>query len=98
MSYYGWIHRQCAGLSDPFFRVFSGNDTPFLCVICMLKTQSEEITNLKATIDDLKNSIANLTSKNQPLRMVKTNTFSPWYVRDKTDFKFNINMTFSQII
>lgn len=31
----------------------------------MLKTQSEEITNLKATIDDLINSIAKLTSKNQ---------------------------------
>ena len=61
----GWIHRQCAGLSDPFFRAFTGNDTPFLCVFCMLKTQSEEITNLKATIDDLKNSIAKLTSKSQ---------------------------------
>ena len=31
----------------------------------MLKTQSEEITNLKAAIDDLKNSIAKLTSKKQ---------------------------------
>ena len=58
----GWIHRQCAGLSDPFFRLFTGNDdVPFLCVFCMLKAQSDEITNLRATIDDLKNSIAKLT-------------------------------------
>ena len=32
----GWIYRQCAGVSDPFFK------------ICMLKTQSDEIASLRS--------------------------------------------------
>ena len=69
----GWIHRQCAGLSDPFFRFFTGNDdTSFLCVFCTLKAQSEEITNLRATIDDLKNSIAKLTSSKDQGSKIQT--------------------------
>ena len=29
----GWIHRQCAGLSDPFFKLFTDNDSPFYVYI-----------------------------------------------------------------
>lgn len=54
----GWMHRQCAGLTDPFFKLFTENDTPFLCVYCMLKSQSDEICALKATIKEMEKTLA----------------------------------------
>ena len=60
----GWIHRQCTGLSDPFFKLFTENeDVPFLCVYCMLKTQSDEIASLRSTITEMQDTITTLKRK-----------------------------------
>jgi len=28
----GWLHRQCTSLSDFYFKLFTNNNSPFLCV------------------------------------------------------------------
>ena len=53
----GWLHRHSAGLTGPFLKLFTENDTPFLCIYCMLKSQSDEICSLKATVQELENSM-----------------------------------------
>ena len=54
----GWLHRHCAGLTGPFFKLFTKNaNTPFLCIYCMLKSQSDEICSLKATVQELENTM-----------------------------------------
>ena len=54
----GWLHRGCAGLTNPFFKLFTENDTPFLCIYCMLKSQSDEICALQATVKEMEKTLA----------------------------------------
>ena len=54
----GWLHHHCAGLTGPFLKLFTKNtNTPFLCIYCMLKSQSDEICSLKATVQELENTM-----------------------------------------
>ena len=39
------------------------NDTPFLCVYCMLKSQRDEIATLKSTFKELQETITTLQKK-----------------------------------
>lgn len=45
-----WMHRQCVGLSLTMFSKLADSDEPFKCMHCMLKAQSHEIQQLKATV------------------------------------------------
>ena len=47
------MHRQCAGVSLTMFSKLADSDEPFKCMYCMLKAQSHEIQQLKATIKTL---------------------------------------------
>ena len=73
----GWLHRQCAGLSDPFFKAFTFNDTPFLCVFCMLKSQSDEISSLRSTIEQLKITLEGLSKHNSPQAVISSDDNDP---------------------
>lgn len=58
----GWIHRRCAGLSLAAFAVISSssNSQPFYCPNCRLDRQSQEIADLKATIQQISESVQRL--------------------------------------
>ena len=58
----GWIHRRCAGLSSAAFAVISSDSHPFYCPNCRLDRQSQEIADLKATIQQLTETVQ--TAKN----------------------------------
>ena len=66
----GWLHHQCAGLSDLFFKAFTDNNALFPC-FCMLKSQSEEISNLRSTVEKLKGTLKGLTKQNSKMRQLK---------------------------
>ena len=63
VSFFGWMHRWCAGLSKTHFVAVGKSSTPFTCLHCTVKKQSEVMANLQGTINDLKDEFANLKSQ-----------------------------------
>ena len=48
-----WLHRQCAGLSEPLFNKYATIEDPFYCPHCRLITQDSRLQELKATVESL---------------------------------------------
>ena len=47
-----WLHRQCAGLSKPRFKLVSESKDLFHCPQCRLESQRDEIQQLKSTVTE----------------------------------------------
>ena len=56
----GWIHRQCAGLSQILYKAYQDRDDPFYCPHCRLALQEQQLLELKSTIHSLKKEVTNL--------------------------------------
>jgi len=55
-----WVHRQCAGLTQPCFKLISESKAPFLCVYCLLIQQASQINQLQNTVNNLTAQISEL--------------------------------------
>ena len=69
----GCIDTACAGLSKASFQSISSLSQPFFCPRCLQVRQSEELSNLKKTVDtlsaevsELKAQVLSLSSENAP--------------------------------
>ena len=60
-----------------FFKAFTLNDTPFLCVFCMLKSQSDEISTLRSTIEQLKSTLEGLSKHNSSQGVISRDVNDP---------------------
>ena len=71
----GWLHRRCAGLSKSIFKVISSpeHNFPFYCLYCTHVRYSEQISNLKSTINDLSGKLAKLESQSDQIIAPATN-------------------------
>ena len=71
----GWLHRTCAGLSKSMFKVISSpeHNCPFYCLYCTHVRYSDQISNLKSTIEDLSGKLAKLESQSDPINASVTN-------------------------
>ena len=58
-----WLHRRCAGLSQPSFVELQNSTESFHCPHCQLRLCRSEISNLWQTINSLKDSVTRLESK-----------------------------------
>ena len=58
-----WLHRRCAGLSQPAFTELQNSAESFVCLHCQLKLCKSEISNLWRTVHSLQDSVARLESK-----------------------------------
>ena len=54
----GWLHRKCAGLSNTFFKKFTGTNRKFLCVFCQLFEQVTLVEELREDVNNLKAKLA----------------------------------------
>ena len=61
-----WLHRHCAGLSNIHFDIALTSSDQFMCVFCVLKSQADQILELRSSIKDLTQELANLKGSNQP--------------------------------
>ena len=55
-----WLHRSCAGLPKSVFTSLQNSPDPFLCLHCQLKNHTTIISELKATIASLSETITTL--------------------------------------
>ena len=71
----GWLHRTCAGLFKSMFKVISPpeQNCPFYCLYCTHVRYSDQISNLKSTIEDLSGKLAKLESQSDPINASITN-------------------------
>ncbi len=58
-----WLHRRCAGLSQPAFQKLSNTDSSFFCPHCRLDRQESTIKDLLDTVKSLKEDISNINEK-----------------------------------
>ena len=54
----GWLHRKCAGLSNTFFKKFTGTNRKFLCVFRQLFEQVTLVEELREDVNNLKAKLA----------------------------------------
>ena len=59
----GWLHRQCAGLSQRLFETYNDGDDPFHCPNCRLIMQEHCIQELKSTIENLHKELSELKAQ-----------------------------------
>ena len=64
----GWIHRTCAGLTKKAYDILSESDEPYFCAYCMSCKQNTEINNLKSLVKSLTDELPNLKSTIDTLR------------------------------
>lgn len=58
-----WLHRTCAGLTDPAFDLVRESDDDFLCFQCSVAAHAKEIKELRALITSLSKELSTLTSQ-----------------------------------
>ena len=58
-----WLHRHCAGISQPCFKLINETDAPFTCVYCLLIQQAAQINELRTTVKNLTTQIDTILSK-----------------------------------
>ena len=58
-----WLHRHCAGLSQPCFKLINETDAPFTCVYCLLIQQAAQINEMHTTVKNLTTQIDTILSK-----------------------------------
>lgn len=70
-----WVHRQCAGLTQPCFKLISESKAPFLCVYCMLTQQASQVSQLQNKVNNLTVQISKLVgTKPQQVAEASTST------------------------
>ena len=58
-----WLHRQCAGLSEPNFDLLHNSEVPFCCPHCCLQRYESQLADFKSTITQLQNKVSELKTK-----------------------------------
>jgi len=66
----GWLHRQCAGLSQRLFEIYQKGDDPFHCPNCRLTMQHHYIQELKSTIESLHKEILHLKAQSNDTAVI----------------------------
>ena len=64
----GWLHRKCAGLTDPAFDKIRRSDERFYCYQCFVTLHKLEIKDLRDTVTTLTTSVESLTKELSNLR------------------------------
>ena len=67
------VHRQCAGLTQPCFKLISESKAPFLCVYCMLIQRASQISQLQNTVNNLTAQISKPVST-KPQQVAEAST------------------------
>ena len=58
-----YMHRNCAGLTRSYYQQLSSSCSPFVCFGCTLNLQKTTVLCLQATVDKLKDEVADLRNQ-----------------------------------